>query len=130
MSDSEASVSLPSSSKIEQTLITVLTRIFKSGNHVDLTVKRIRKFAEEELDLEEDFFKSNDEWNKKSKALIVEEVVRLLVANRPAVGKVRKRRSATSEQSYTTQETQETHEEKYCAKQWQNSSTAKAKEGC
>jgi hypothetical protein len=75
MSDSEASVSLPSNAKIEQGLRKVIARFFQSGDLENLTLKRVRKATEDELDLPEDFFRVNDAWKEKSKVFITAEVV-------------------------------------------------------
>jgi hypothetical protein len=75
MSDSEASVSLPSNPKIEQGLRKVIARFFKSGDLENLTLKRVRKATEDDLDLPEDFFRVNDAWKEKSKGFITAEVV-------------------------------------------------------
>jgi hypothetical protein len=77
MSDSEASISLPSNSKIEQSLRKVIERIFKSGDHDNLTLKRVRKATEDDLKLPDDFFRTNDGWKEKSKVFITSEVVRV-----------------------------------------------------
>lgn len=39
-------------------------------------MKRVRKSVENELDLKEDFFKTDDTWTSKSKLVIQAEVVR------------------------------------------------------
>lgn len=75
MSDSEVSVSIPSDKVIQNALRTVIARLFKT-HHDTLTLKLARKAAEDEIDLPENFFKSNDKWNSRSKAFITEEVVR------------------------------------------------------
>jgi hypothetical protein len=77
MSDSEASISLPSNPKIEQALRRVIERIFKSGDHDNLTLKRVRKAAEDDLELPNDFFRTNDDWKERSKVFITSEVVSL-----------------------------------------------------
>lgn len=76
MSDSEDETSIPNDSEIELTLRAIIARIYKSGNHESLTLKRVRNAAEKEIDLPEGFFKQSNEWNEKSKTIIVDEVVR------------------------------------------------------
>jgi hypothetical protein len=80
MSDSEASVSIPSDSKIKQGLRKVIERIFKSGDHDNLTLKRVRKAVEDELELPEDFFRVDSDWKEKSKDFITAEVVSFRVS--------------------------------------------------
>lgn len=75
MSDSEASTQFPSSLAIEQGLRATVARIFRSANHDNLTIKRVRKAAEEELELPDDFFKNSKDWKDRSKDLITAEVV-------------------------------------------------------
>lgn len=53
----------------------IVARLFRHGQLEDLTVKRVRKAAEEELDLPVDYLKSNSEWKDRSKDIISEEVV-------------------------------------------------------
>jgi hypothetical protein len=74
MSDSEVPVSIPSDKVIEKALRTVIGRLFKT-DHDTLTLKLARKAAEDEIDLPENFFKSSDKWNPRSKTFITEEVV-------------------------------------------------------
>jgi hypothetical protein len=75
MSDSEGDVEIPSDSIIEQTLRAIVARLYKSGDHEELTVKRVRKAAEIELDLPDDFLKENRTWKVKSKDIIADEHV-------------------------------------------------------
>lgn len=80
MSESESepgpSQSAPSASQIEQGLRDIVARLFQTGKLDELTVKRVRRAAEAELGLAEDFLKSQ-EWSKKSKEIISDEVVRV-----------------------------------------------------
>ena len=77
MSDaSSLSASLPTHAELEQALKNVVHDIYKSGDLENLTVKRVRKAAEENLDLEEGFFKNDKTWKDKSKDVILSEVVR------------------------------------------------------
>jgi hypothetical protein len=78
MSDSEGDASIPDDSQIEGTLRAIIARIYKSGHHDDLTVKRVRTAAEEQIDLPEGFFKQSSDWNERSKTVITDEVVRLI----------------------------------------------------
>jgi hypothetical protein len=72
MSDSEADI--PSEASITRALRDVVISIHTSGNSDDLTVKRVRTRAEEELGLPAGFFKNHD-WKQKSHELIHEAVV-------------------------------------------------------
>ncbi|KAK8152539.1 hypothetical protein BKA80DRAFT_258389 [Phyllosticta citrichinensis] len=60
--------------KLEQALRDEVRRIWDSGNHEGLTVKRVRKAVEEELDLPQDFFKNDDVWKDHSKDIITDQV--------------------------------------------------------
>ena len=61
--------------QLESALRDVVRRCYKNRNLESLTVKRVRKAAEEKLGLEEDFFKNDDWWKEKSKTVIQSEVV-------------------------------------------------------
>lgn len=76
MSDSSLSSVTPSQAALEQALRNAVQRVYKLGNMEELTVKRIRAAAEQDLDLEEDFFKTDTTWKVKSKNIIESEVVR------------------------------------------------------
>jgi hypothetical protein len=75
MSDSEAA-DRPSDSTISRTLRDVVIATHKSGKDEDLTVKRVRAKAEEQLGLSPGFLKTNQEWKQKSQVTILEAVVR------------------------------------------------------
>lgn len=76
MSDSSLSSTSPSQATLEQALRHAVQRVYKLGNLEELTVKRIRTTAEEDLELKKDFFKSDQTWKDKSKTIIQSEVVR------------------------------------------------------
>lgn len=76
MSDSSLSSVTPSQAALEQALRNAVERVYRLGNLEELTVKRIRAAVEQDLDLEEDFFKTNGTWKEKSKNIIQSEVVR------------------------------------------------------
>lgn len=76
MSDSSSlSNPLPSVSELEDTLRHAVQQIHRSRNLEDLTVKRVRRVAEKQLNLEDDYFKNNSVWKEKSKRIIRSEVV-------------------------------------------------------
>ena len=77
MSDSSSSLSTstPSDSSLEKALRDAVRHVYETGRLENLTVKRVRKVAEERLDLEEDYFKNNSSWKEKSKTIIQSEVV-------------------------------------------------------
>ncbi len=77
MSLSPASKTRPNDATLEQTLRDAVQNVYKSGNLENLTVRRIRKSVEDDLNLEEDFFKTDDTWTSKSKLVIQAEVVRV-----------------------------------------------------
>lgn len=76
MSDSSLSDGPPSDATLEQALRHAVQDVYKRGDLEQLTVKRIRKAAEEDLDLQDDYFKQDTAWKEKSKAIIESEVVR------------------------------------------------------
>ena len=79
MSDSSSlSNPLPSNSELEDTLRHAVQQIYRSRNLEDLTVKRVRRMAEKQLNLEDDYFKNNSVWKEKSKRIIRSEVVGIL----------------------------------------------------
>ena len=78
MSDSSLSgVDAPADATLEQALRNAVQKVYKMGNTDDLTVRRIRKSVEGDLDLQDDFFKNDPNWNTKSKSVIQSEVVRI-----------------------------------------------------
>ena len=66
----------PADTVLEKALCDVVRAFYDSGKSDNLTVKRVRKAAEESLDLEEDFFKS-PMWKDRSKRVIEEAFVSL-----------------------------------------------------
>lgn len=76
-SESDASPSIPSDPKLEQCLRQVISRFFKSSKQDELTVRRVRTEAEQELKLSKAFFKSDAKWKDKSQEIIGDEVVRI-----------------------------------------------------
>ncbi|MCJ1390876.1 hypothetical protein MMC18_003737 [Xylographa bjoerkii] len=62
----------PSVKFLEQSLRNAVRDVYKTGDLEELTVKRIRKAVEENLNLQEDFFKE-PAWKDKSKEIIEEE---------------------------------------------------------
>lgn len=77
MSDSSLSSAGPKSATLEQALRNAVQRVYKNGNLEELTVKRIRTAAEQDLDLEEGFYRNNAKWKEESKNIIQTEVVRV-----------------------------------------------------
>ncbi|KAL2057646.1 hypothetical protein ABVK25_002030 [Lepraria finkii] len=74
MSISSLSSGVPADATLEQALRVAVRQVYKSKNLVNLTVKRIRKSVEEDLDLQDDFFKNDPAWKEKSKTVIQSEV--------------------------------------------------------
>lgn len=62
------------SAHLEQALRDAVRKIWDSGNHDGLTVKRVRKAVEEQLNLSQDFFKNDDVWKHDSKDIITHQV--------------------------------------------------------
>lgn len=79
MSDSSISDTNPSTAVLEQALRTAVREVYRSGDLDNLTIKRIRKSVEGDLDLQEDFFKNDPVWKEESKNVIQSEVVRVLL---------------------------------------------------
>lgn len=75
MSDSENDIAIPDDFNIEETLRAIVARLYKSGDHSELTVKRVRKAAEVELELPDDYLKDDADWKSKSKDIIGDEHV-------------------------------------------------------
>ena len=75
MSDSSLSDSTLSEGVLEQALRNAVREVYRSGDLDDLTIKRIRKSVEVDLDLQDDFFKTNPAWKERSKNVIQSEVV-------------------------------------------------------
>ncbi len=85
MSDSSLSGGdAPTDVTLEQALRNAVQKVYKMGNLDDLTVRRIRKVVEEDLDLQDGFFKNDPIWNTKSKSVIQSEVVRVKPSSIPA----------------------------------------------
>ena len=76
MSTSSLSNGPPADATLEQALRKAVQQIYKSGDLENLTIRRLRKVAEEDLDLDDDFFKIDPIWKEKSKNVIQAEVVR------------------------------------------------------
>ena len=77
MSDSSLSEGAPSAAVLDQALRNAVREVYRSGDLDNLTVKRIRKAVEADLDLPDDFFKNDPAWKEESKIIIQSEVVRL-----------------------------------------------------
>ncbi len=75
MANSDAD--LPSEATISTKLRDVVIATHKSGNVEELTLKRVRARAEQELGLDAGFFKQDPEWKQKSDVIIKDAFVRL-----------------------------------------------------
>ena len=78
MSDSENDIAIPNDFKIEQTLRAIVARLYKAGDHGELTVKRVRTAAEIKLELPDGFLKENQDWKSRSKDIIADEHVGIM----------------------------------------------------
>ena len=79
---SESSLSsddAPTDATLELNLRNAVRQVYMNGDLENLTVRRVRRFVEEELNLEDGFFRDDPVWNKKSKGVIQSEVVRVKV---------------------------------------------------
>lgn len=74
-SENDRDTAIPKDSQIEGALRAIVARLYKSGDHSELTVKRVRKAAEVELELPDDYLKENAAWKSKSKGIIADEHV-------------------------------------------------------
>ena len=77
MSDSSLSNAPPSKAVLKEALRNAVREVYRSGDLDNLTVKRIRKSVEVDLDLQDDFFKCDPAWKEESKNIIQSEVVRV-----------------------------------------------------
>ena len=77
MSSSSLSDGAPSEEGLEHALRNAVREVYLSGDLDNLTVKRIRKSVEADLDLQDDFFKTDPAWKERSKDVIQSEVVRV-----------------------------------------------------
>ena len=77
MSSSSLSDGAPSAEVLEQALRDAVRSCYSSGDLDNLTVKRIRSSVEADLDLQDDFFKTDPAWKERSKNVIQSEVVRV-----------------------------------------------------
>ena len=77
MSNSSLSSGVPTDAILERALRNAVQQVYETGNLENLTIKRIRKSAEEDLELQDDFFKNDFAWKDKSKTVIQSEVVRV-----------------------------------------------------
>ena len=69
----------PSDDALEKALREAVANVFKSGKMEELTVKRMRLAAENALEVEEGFFKSNADWKGRSEEVIRDEVVSFFI---------------------------------------------------
>ena len=74
-SSSDSGAGAPSDDILEEALIRAVKDMYKSEKLEDLTIKRVRKAAELDLELEEDFYKSDEKWKEKSRDVISKAVV-------------------------------------------------------
>ncbi|KAI4213460.1 MAG: hypothetical protein LQ351_003960 [Letrouitia transgressa] len=70
---SQSSHNVPSAAALEKALRQAFRKVLKS-NPDDVTVRKVRNAAEQALGLDNGFFKEHNEWNKRSKDLIHDEV--------------------------------------------------------
>ncbi|TKA50965.1 hypothetical protein B0A49_11890 [Cryomyces minteri] len=79
LKSNEPALNVPSDARLGAALRHATKAIFETGNREELTVKRIRAAAEEELGFDDDrhFYKTAPEWDKRSKDIIKETVAAL-----------------------------------------------------
>jgi hypothetical protein len=61
---------------IEAIFREIIAELYRNNTLEELTVKRVRIAAEQELSLEPGWFKTHEEWKDRSKIFITEECVR------------------------------------------------------
>ncbi|KAK5277732.1 hypothetical protein LTR16_009421, partial [Cryomyces antarcticus] len=76
LNSNEPAVNVPSDARLGAALRHATKAIFKTGNREELTVKRIRAAAEEEVSFDDHrhFYKTTPDWDKRSKDIIKETV--------------------------------------------------------
>ena len=67
---------MPSNTTLERALRQTVQTIYDGGDLAELTVKRVRRATEVDLELREGYFKDNSSWKERSKQIIEAEVVR------------------------------------------------------
>ncbi|KAL2355012.1 hypothetical protein BJ546DRAFT_718665 [Cryomyces antarcticus] len=79
LNSNEPAVNVPSDARLGAALRHATKAIFKTGNREELTVKRIRAAAEEEVSFDDHrhFYKTTPDWDKRSKDIIKETVAAL-----------------------------------------------------
>jgi len=75
MSDTEASITIPSDDTLRRALRHAVGEVYRTGNLEELTVKRIRSAAEKDLDLPAGFYKADFRWKGESDRVIKQETV-------------------------------------------------------
>ncbi|MCJ1471690.1 hypothetical protein MMC13_000330 [Lambiella insularis] len=77
----------PSERRLEEALRNAVQIVYKTGDLEELTVKRMRKAAEESLHLQDGFFKDSEDWKNRSKRIIEQEAEALsnAAANEPEI---------------------------------------------
>ncbi len=75
MSDSESSISISSDAALPEALRLAVADVYRRGNMEELTVRRIRTAAEQNLGLSSGFFKGDFRWKAESDRIIKEEIV-------------------------------------------------------
>lgn len=75
MSDPKDAWTNREDSRIELSLRAAVSKAFKHGEADVITLRSIRETTIAKLELEADFFKTNERWKAKSKQIIENEVV-------------------------------------------------------
>ncbi|MCJ1338534.1 hypothetical protein MMC09_003823 [Bachmanniomyces sp. S44760] len=65
---------MPSNTTLERALRQTVQTIYDGGDLAELTVKRVRRATEVDLELREGYFKDNSSWKERSKQIIEAEV--------------------------------------------------------
>ena len=68
-------MSSPPPIAIESIIHDIIAELYRTNKLEEITVKRVRTAAEQELSLEPGWFKSHAEWRNRSKNFIAEEAV-------------------------------------------------------
>ncbi|KKY28307.1 putative transcriptional regulator [Diplodia seriata] len=73
-SDAEPVPAIAPDAKIEHALRNVVRDLWLSGDHENLTLRRVRKSVEHQLDLPDSFFRTDRAWKDRSENVITDQV--------------------------------------------------------
>ena len=74
---------MPHDTTLEDALRSQVKELFSNEGADNITVKRVRALTEQKLDLEDGWFKNDEEWKNRSKEIIVNEHVSVTMLLNP-----------------------------------------------